>query len=173
MRSDARRRQEESREDGAYAFHYHRQERLSRGGVDRDGPAPPKGSIFKRNRSLAIVVIDLLVILLIYGLYILFFAPSNSSATIAGHALTLRAFSFESDAYVTLVFEAGDEARREPVTVTFEAGEETVEVSEVLPEAGTSKNLRAILDGQGEERVTATVTVGDEVISLSDVAENE
>jgi hypothetical protein len=156
----------ETRETGAHTFHYDRSERLERGGVDRDGSPQKSGGLFKRNRSLAIVVIDLLVILLIYGLYVLFFAPAGHTATIAGHEMTLRAFSFDQDLYLTVRAVGSDDAESRPVTVVFAVGEETEVVQALLPGAGQARTVRAIVEGAVADRVTATISVGQDSQTL-------
>lgn len=169
-------RHRETREEGAYTFHYDRRERLATGGVDRDGAPARKGGIFKRNRSLAIVVIDLLVILLVFGLYRFFWAPTPHLSRIAEHSLTLVAFEFGSDIYVTLRIEAEDGSAGAPVTVEFEAGDESALVQDVLPGSGSKTTVRAILSMGRNARVDAvgaTVTVGEQSVSLSANIEEE
>lgn len=163
----------ETRDPGAYTYHYNRTERLSRGGTDRDRRDEQQGGIFKKNRSLAIVVIDLLVILLIYGLYQLFFAPASHIGEIAGHEVTLRAFSFDEEIYVTLRASGAEGALESPLTVVFAAGEETSAAQELLPGAGEARSYRAVLAAPESERVTATLNVGDSVETLQAAVDAE
>lgn len=163
----------ETRDPGAYTYHYDRMERLSRGGVDRDRADGQQGGLFKRNRSLAIIVIDLLVILLIYGLYQLFFAPAGHIGEIAGHEVTLRAFSFDDELYVTLRAAGNGDAIESPMTVVFAAGDESAAAQELLPGADSERAYRAVLAVPASSRVTATLTVGGETETLQAVVDAE
>lgn len=90
---------EETRDDRTLHFHYDRDERLAQTGGPK--PAEPKG-LFRRNRSLAIILLDVLLILLIYVLFQFVFTPGRSSARVQDYDLELSAFRFEGELYVTV-----------------------------------------------------------------------
>ena len=139
-----------------------------------------RGGMFAGNRSLLIIFIDIVIILIIYGLYVTFLAGPTSVRTIDGYRFSLSASSLESSALATLRISAGEGAEADDpiVTVRFrDAGDagvgrgaandgrrdaedgraaapgdgSTVEVKDVLPER------------EGQERVfRRRVTLGED-----------
>lgn len=101
-----RKRGAETSGRGDLGFHYDREERLG----DRGEREPEQGGIFRRNRSLAITLLDLLLVLIIFALYMIFFRPgaSDALARLDGYEVDASAFVFEAEVYVTVTVELTD-----------------------------------------------------------------
>jgi hypothetical protein len=144
-------RRETNDPTGAPHFHYSRAERL---GYDpaTSGKKKPE-SIFKRNRSLAIILLDLAVILLVYVIYLVFLAPDASTARMNSYEFRLRAVQFGDDVLVTLAVqslsEAGTPSREGEgileVVLSDQDGTELVRLVEIPPEHGGERVFRQII----------------------------
>ncbi len=77
-----------------------------------------RGGMFAGNRSLLIIFIDIVIILIIYGLYVTFLAGPTSVRTIDGYRFSLSASPLESSALATLRISAGEAAEAEDPIVT-------------------------------------------------------
>lgn len=101
-----RKRGAETSGRGDLGFHYDRDERLG----DRGERKSEQGGIFRRNRSLAITLLDVLLVLIIFALYMVFFRPGASDALVSvdGYTVDGSAFVFETDVYVTVTVELED-----------------------------------------------------------------
>ena len=149
-----RKRGAETSGRGDLGFHYDRDERLG----DRGEREPETGSIFRRNRSLAITLLDLLLVLIIFALYMVFFRPGASDAlmTLDGYAVDGSAFVFDDDVYVTVTVELEDgEAVREGgdtlVRIEFPDGTSTTDVLPSDPEFPTTIRHVVPLDALGDD----------------------
>lgn len=102
-----RKRGAETSGRGDLGFHYDREERMG----DRGEREPSRGGIFQRNRSLAITLLDLLLVLIIFALYMVFFRPgaNDALARFDGYTVDGSAFVFETDVYVTVTVELSDD----------------------------------------------------------------
>ena len=154
--------------DGLY-FHYNREDRLSREGAP--DLAKRKSGIFKGNRSLTILLLDILLLLLIAFVVIGLFQRSSYKGKLEGYALTLSALAYQDAAYVTLTLESLKTAAASPrVFVKFylSGSDEELLVSDVLPvKEGKKRVLKASLPLYGdEEEVLAEVEIGDKSIVL-------
>ena len=126
-----RKRSPETSGRGDLGFHYDRDERRG----DRGEREPARGGIFQRNRSLAITLLDLLLVLIIFGLYMVFFRPgaSDALARIDGYTVEGSAFVFEDEVYatVTVGLDEGGEVREGEqtlVTLRFPDGTSSTDV---------------------------------------------
>ena len=141
---------EEVRDDRSLHFHYNREERLAQTG----GPTPPEPKgLFRRNRSLAIILLDLLLILLIFVLFQFVFTPGRSAARVGDYDLELSAFRFEDELYVTV--EITRSRNREEIP----SGDDQLVTVEV---PGVEPVLDALPVSQSQSiRVTAVTTSSD------------
>lgn len=163
-------RGEETREPGVSQRHYDPAERRARNGADR-----PKGrSPLFRNRSMLITILDLIVILIMFVLYLLFIRPNLGTREIEGYELRATAFGFDGQTFVSVQIGAeelqdsgGDGAQPSGagslVTVRFADGRE---IEDVLPPAGEQFVLRHVLDSV-EEETEVTVILAEQVITIS------
>lgn len=153
-------RGDEAKGAGSLSFHYDREERL-RGRPEQT----PRGGFLFRNRSLAIVVIDLLVVFVVFVLIRLFIFTGAGSASIGPFEVTLDAFAFDNEIYLTVTVTA-----TEPVVPT--SGEETlfevtfpddVTVTDLLPDSeGERTEVRYVVgpdESGGIQNEDGTVTV--------------
>ncbi|MCK4516054.1 MAG: hypothetical protein KAU31_12395 [Spirochaetaceae bacterium] len=126
---------EEIRDGKSYHFHYDRAERL--GGAENEKPSEAKG-LFQRNRSLAIILLDVIIIVIMFLLFQFIFTPGRSWTRVGDYRAELTAFRFESEVYATVEISrvrAGEEQPTGPdslVVIRF-AGRE--DVLDVLPAA--------------------------------------
>jgi len=150
-------------------FHYNREDRLSREGAPDLGKR--KGGILKGNRSLTILLLDILLLVLIVFVVIGLLQRSSFKGKLEGFALTLSALAYQDAAYVTLTLESLKAAASRPrVFVKFylSGSDEELFVSDVLPLKEQEKIvLKASLPLYGdEEEVLAEVKIGDKSIIL-------
>ena len=140
-----------------------------------------RGGLFAGNRSLLIIFIDVMVILIIYGIYITFLAGPTSSRTIDGYRFSFSASRLESTALATLRISARDEvAADDPiVTVRFRdvadgdaggdaGGDDGATVKDVLPERDGQERVfrRRVTVGEGQELIKVDVEALGESFTL-------
>jgi len=154
--------------DGLH-FHYNREDRLSREGAPDFGKR--KGGILIGNRSLTILLLDILLLVLIVFVVIGLFQRSSYKGKLEGYALTLGALAYQDAAYVTLTLESSKAAAALPrVFVKFYllGSDEELFVSDVLPLKEEEKIvLKGSLPLYGDEKeVLAEIKIGDKSIVL-------
>lgn len=162
-----------------------RREYYGRGPVEarrRMEEAPTRrGGLFGGNRSLMIIFIDVMVILIIYGIYVTFLAGPTSTRTIDGYSFSFSASRLESTALATLRISAGDEGAAEDpiVTVRFRdvadgdaggdaGGDDGATVKDVLPERDGQERVfrRRVTVGEGQELIKVDVEALGEGFTL-------
>lgn len=155
---------EETRERGQYAFHYDREERLAR----KPRKAPEPGGFLQRNRSLLIVLLDIVLVIAMFALYVLFFRTAPTSSEMDGFLVDGNAFVFDEEIYVTLSIARGRTMPLVPqddmlVEVSFPGGTALVDALPVDPDHPAT--IRHIVRGEPARRyldadeVTVEVTV--------------
>ena len=144
----------ESHSSGDLHFHYDRDERLQYASSDvRNRGKGPKG-IFRRNRSLMILFIDILVIVMIGILFSVFGGIFGSSKNYGGYALNLEGFEYDEQVFLRLKITAkrdAEELENNLIEGAFSYGDKTegVEIAEILPAAkGDSRVIRAVFPKQ-------------------------
>ena len=163
---DRRRRSDrETRDPGRAGFHYSREERL---GYESDGGGEEPRGIFRRNRSLAITLIDVLVVLLMFGLYLLFFRPEPGVESLGGYRFEGNAFRFDGDLYVTLTATRADDApaavgEASLLRVEFPGGEVVTDVLPTDPDFPTVVRHVAEADRPAGTNREDPAPAGDEV----------
>jgi hypothetical protein len=158
--------------DGSEGLRYHSSREERTGGRE---PAKPRGGILRHNRSLAIVLIDVIFVFVVFLLFRFLTAGDPTSASLAGVDFSLDAFEFDDEIYLTVTASTREE--RSPIeesprvfTVRFPDGSK---VSDVLPTAPTMPvEVRAVvpaavLDASDRERgVTVEIEAADEELEL-------
>lgn len=163
----------ESHEPGQFTYHYNRDERVSKLPKqiqDRLAGKLP-GGIFRRNRSLLITLISLIIIALVWFV-LLPLLRTPSSGVLEGNRFTLAAFAYESRALISL--KVAPEGRGRPSAPIFTArfsaaqGGASVEAEGNLSAGGTSPQiLRASLPLiPGMHSIQCLVSIGGRSLSL-------
>jgi hypothetical protein len=144
--------QEETRDSSQHHFHYNREERLA-GRLTPERPRP-KG-IFKRNRSLTIILLDIIVIVIMFLLFQFIFTPGRGRERVGDFRVELSAFRFDGQVYATVEITRTREAERPVtggdslVTIQFEGDDE---VLDTLPSsAGDRITATSILPDDGSD----------------------
>lgn len=137
-------------------YHYSREERLSQ--KERSGrqKSEHSGSIFRRNRSLTIVLLDLSVLLIVFGIWWAFLRTPADSTTIGEFRVELGAGVETGRTYATLTLRnIGDDRSGALFDVRFTGvdGDSLFELSDrdVLPVPGDIRLLRSEWDRELEE----------------------
>lgn len=165
----------ETRYPGELAFHYNREERLQSLSPEVMSRLEGRKStgLFKKNRTLMIILLDVLVIIFLYFLLMPFLNKRAQTAELAGYEMKLRAFLYENTTFVSLrITNPGTEAEEEGemVSVRFylEDAETDVEVIDILPAEGEEERiLRTQLEGgKKKKRVYAEVRIRGETETL-------
>lgn len=156
--------------NGGLTYHYSRSDRLKMGGHDLEAPKK-KGSIFNRNRSLAIVLIDIALIVVIYIIFSLVFNTEPTSESYGGYNFSLRAVAFADEVLCTVRVtqqEPEEGVAGVPATVRFSSGGGSAETIDLLPTGNTSERLfRARLQrSEAANEVRATVEIGDHSFTI-------
>ncbi len=117
----------------------------------------PRG-LFAGNRSLLIIFIDVVIILIIYGLYVTFLAGAPSARTIDGYRFSLSAARLENAALATLRIRAGGDGDAAPdtpiVTVRFpDAADSGDHRATESGDASTAEMKDVLPEQEGQERV--------------------
>jgi hypothetical protein len=159
-------------------FHYDRDERLRQRGRQEQSP---KGGLFRRNRSLTILLLDIVLILVLYLVLQFFVFGVQERHTALGCRFVLRAVAFEDDVLVTLRItrrEEQAEAAESPVAravFRLDGSDTRGEDADLLPsEVDEPRYLRARLPRREDAgSVTASVEVGGRTFELSAPVEQE
>ena len=158
-------------------FHYSRAERLGRDEQASDEKRSGLfGRLFTRNRSLLIVILDVLLLLLMFILLQFVFRPGMATKRVEGYRFTITAFVFDSEVYAAV--EAVARSDRDAssgestlVTLRFPDGSE---VTDVLPaRAGESIVVRSVFANAGDDdspRVVVDVEALGRSFSLATAA---
>ncbi len=143
---------EESKDPDQVRFHYNREERRQNlSHYTRNLGRKPKG-ILRGNRSLGILLVDILVIILIYVIFSFFGGITSTSKINSGYTLGFNGFSYDDKIYLSLRITARrnqESLDNKMIEAVFSLGRQGDEltVMEILPEEkGDSRVLRAVFD---------------------------
>lgn len=140
----------ETHSSGDMHFHYNREERMGyvSSGIRNRGSG--RKGIFKNNRSLLILFIDILVILMIGIIFSIYGGIFGNSRSYNGYNLNLEAFEYDEKVYVRLKVTAKrDTAELETNliegTFYYGDGKESGAIAEILPAVkGESRVIRTV-----------------------------
>jgi hypothetical protein len=125
----------------------------------------PKG-VFRGNRGLLILLIDVVIIAVIAIIYRQFLFSPAFEGDLAGYRMTLRGLGLQNRVVAELVIErVDDEAEEGTVFVLLRAGQGETRLSGALTR-GTTTLEGAVLVGEQPAEIFADVTIGDESIEL-------
>lgn len=172
--SKSKERNDPFKDEQPPGYHYNRQERLSMPTAPRHPER--RGGIFRRNRTLLIILVDL-VIVLILGLFLMRFLYAQvSRADLEGYSVVLRGAYSQDVVIATLTVKNNhSESRREQrVNVRFSlvrnpGEEDSTYVSSLAPPGREEESiLRATIATSRRSKVLyAEVRIGDSVKRLS------
>lgn len=100
------------RNEHSAGFHYNREERLA---ARHTAPPEHPSGLFRRNRSLLIILLDIVVIIIMFILFTFIFNPGRSWARVGDYRADLTTFVFDGEVYVSVEVSRVRE-RSEPVT---------------------------------------------------------
>lgn len=154
---------------GQLHFHYNREERLTNLSPDVVNRDTKKRRLFRNNRPLVILFLDVLFVLVLYFIISPVLQRYASRTDLSGYELQLRAFLFEESTFLSVKIEAEEPPSstvQNLVTIRFslEGREESEEIMDVLPDSpGESMIYRARLQGgEGRQKAYAEVIIGEE-----------
>lgn len=88
----------ETHDPGQAGFHYSREERLA----ERGERPTEQGGIFVRNRGLLFVLLDIVIVLIMFLLYLFFLRPDPGTVEVGGYRVQGHAFRFDDAIYATV-----------------------------------------------------------------------
>lgn len=149
------------RNDGELHFHYNRDERLEL--ADRRPKFVTKGSIFRRNRGLTIVLLDILLLLIVFGVWWGFLRTPEDSIVLDGYRFELSALGRGEATLVTLtITNRGDAVDAPLFDAQFRLIRDervrpgAIDDRDVLPVPGDVRTMRVSFD-ETADRVEAEV----------------
>lgn len=136
---------------GDYHFHYKREERIERGG--RGAARGNAGGVFRRNRALTIVLLDIVILLIVMGVWWAFLRTPTDALNLGDYRFELSAGVNKGSTYTTLtVRNTGSDRSSALFTVEFTGeGGETIEDRDVLPIPGDVRVIRARWNNELDE----------------------
>lgn len=161
------------RDPNRFDYHYDREDRLSRLPEELRGKVPVPGSknVFRRNRTLSVILIDLLLIGLVWFVF-LPLIRTGATGSLQGYSFSLHGFSYGGKALMSLkaVKEKDGSGLPPSYTASFalSSSDRTIEMQGQLPSAlHGSSTLRTSLPLSGKPRaVLCTVTLGGKKLTL-------
>lgn len=154
--------------DGTEGFYYNRDDRLKNASesvkdIAESTPGKRRGGVFRRNRGLVIVFLDIAIILILFGIYHFFLRPDTRTAKEAGHQAELDAVAFEGEILVAVrVTKLDEEAAFGLFSLRLMIDEsEVYSTQDLLPRAVAEEVVvRTVLTGEARELV-AVIELGD------------
>lgn len=119
-------------------FHYDRSEREA---MRTRVWTPPSGGFLRRNRSLAILLIDAVIVVGLFLLFLFVILPMQRRVTLAGYQVTVDAIAFAEEIVVRARVVPVDSADRtdQPIITVSAAGLETADLA---PRGDTTRTVR-------------------------------
>ena len=164
---------EDYRDPNRFDYHYDRDERLSRMPEEmrRRVTVPGSKNVFRRNRTLSVILIDLVLIGLVWFVF-LPLIRTGATGSLEGYSFSLHGFSYGGKALVSLKVVKGKDvsgpAPSYTATFSLSSSDKSVEMQGQLPAAlHGSSTLRTSLPIPGRTpAVLCTVTLGGKKLSL-------
>jgi hypothetical protein len=163
----------ESHEDGQLNYHYDRYER--EGSAARNLGKPRKSGILKGNRSLLVLLLDVILILVILAVFRFVIPLFAGQTALGGYSISLKGFIYDNQIYATLKIhkKIGEESRTPDtniVEVTFKTadGENELQVSDLLPlHSEQDRFIREVLPYKGQAtRLSVKVSIDEKTKTL-------
>jgi hypothetical protein len=149
-------------------YHYSRKERMAMPNAPRLEVRHRKG-VFRGNRSLLIVLLDVLLICLMFFLFRSFVFKPQNRVRLHGYVITLRCRIIKDSTYAAVRIKGDGEQSRIPrAFIEFQLGESVRQNSVALsPGERTTHEVTALLPlASSDEVLTAIVRMGDQTETL-------
>ncbi len=153
---------------GDYHYHYKREERL--GTVGHRPMRERSGGIFRRNRSLLILLLDLTIIVIVFGIWWFFLRTPTDETVVDGYRIELSA-RVQDDGTVATLTIRNSGSDRESALFNAELSASGVEAEtqhDVLPLPGDLRVMRTTWDERLED-VRANISWNDRSVSIRTV----
>lgn len=173
-------KQEEYRSSDHLHFHYDKEERIQSLSPHIRDRSSEKLGLFKRNRSLFIILIDVLIIVLIIVVVLPFVGGKEHTTVIEGYTFTLSGFIFEDSSLFNLHILSEKESAstsndNRVITVTFsiEGTEEQRKVTDLLPVSQKERIIRGRIPYNGAgKQATALIRFDQTEFTLTTTLSN-
>lgn len=161
------------RDPNRFDYHYDRDERLNQlpPEVRAKMSAPAGKGIFRKNRGLTVILLDIGIIALVWFVF-LPLIHAGASGSIEGYSFSLHGFSYNGKALISLKVRKDAETKGLLPSYTaifgISSGNKTVEMQGVLPKRlHASSTLRTSLPLEGKTvAILCTVRLGGKKLTL-------
>lgn len=151
-----------------YHYHYKREERL--GMVGHRPMKERGGSLFRSNRSLVILLLDITILLIVFGIWWFFLRTPTDETSVDGYRIELSARLQDGETVATLTIRnSGSDRGSELFDAELSASGVDAETrQDVLPLPGDLRVLRISWDERLED-VRATISWSDRSVDIRTV----
>lgn len=161
---------EEFKETGKLHFHYDREDRIKNLAGARPEQTGIKG-LFRRNRSLFITLLDVLVLIILFVIVTFIFKTRSAAEPIPGYSISARAATFDDRLLINTTFTAVRDSENEPSGVRVVLSHGNVsrqELMDVLPgKEGEQRVVRGTLPiKSSEKKVLIEIFSGEHTAKL-------
>ena len=161
---------EEIKETGKLHFHYDREDRIKNLSGAKPEQTGTKG-LFRRNRSLFITLLDVIVLIILFVIVTLLFRTRSAAEPIPGYAITARAATFDDRILINITFTSLRDSDADPsgVRIVLSHGDiSRQELMDVLPgKEGQQRIVRGTLPiKSSEKKVLIEIFSGEHTAKL-------
>jgi hypothetical protein len=152
-----------------FNYHYNREERLKMPNAPKNN-YEKSNNILKKNKSLAIILIDIVIFVIVFSVIKFFFILPSNFDNNNGYSLTLSGFSTNEEVIVRVKIEKKEnDAPEGNAEITFTAEGRDLDLSEVLPkEKGEYIEITdSIKISEKTDHISASVMINNELSELS------
>ena len=140
---------------GELHYHYSRDEKKAGMSAYTLRNLHPKKGFFKRNRSLAITLVDLSVLVMLFAIIFFYFRLAGPPPGVEGLTVVAEAYRLDGRVYVSIMFERTDDTGPTGnVRVFLRAlpADTRIELSDMLPvRTGEVRTLRSVIASSDPE----------------------
>lgn len=158
-----------------FNYYYSREERLNMPNAPKINSDKSK-NIFKKNKSLAIILIDIIIFLIVFSVIKLFLETPSFMDNNSGYLLTLSGFSTNEEVIVRIRIEKKENTVTEGTAdIIFKAGSNSLELKNELPDnkGEVIEITDSIKVSSKTNLIKAVVVIGTEKSELSlDLSKN-
>lgn len=125
-------------------------------------PALPKGGFFRRNRSLTLIILDVLIVVMLFFIYLIFLRPMEGETRVGPYTFRIESFVFDDEVVLAVDVSPRRGAEGQPV-ISLTVGTHNVADLAPLPDSSRRIPMRlptSVIDGSGQ--ITLQIEVGDD-----------